>query len=111
MGGGSRDAEAVVGATADYPEDGIRGICEEELVTLLEKVDFEVGEEITYQACFTIHTKGSKPVTLRRLSHMQGEDHLVGIEGDRCGLFGDDEVLVHRFFAHPQPAVRGNDIH
>ena len=110
MGGGFRDAESVVGAPVDDPEDGVGGIGEEELVTLLEEVDFEVGEEITQQTCFSTHSERSEPVARRRLSHMEREYDFFCIESHHCGLFGDDEVFVHRFSGHPQFLVLGKHI-
>ena len=71
MRGGFRDAETVVGAPSDDPDDGAFGIGEKELVTLLEKVCFEVGKEITYQTSLSPHSQRSEPIALFRLPHME----------------------------------------
>ena len=49
MMGVGGDAEAVISAEADEPEDGASGISDYELTTFLEDGEFAVSEEIAHE--------------------------------------------------------------
>ena len=88
------DAEAVVAAIANEPDDVVAA-SGDKCLCLLQAIDLAVGEEVAYQLP-ALHAERDKGIAFTNWTHLNGGSQHVGIEvGDvRACLFN----ATHNFF-------------
>ena len=99
MMGVGGDAEAVVSAEADEPEDGARGIGDDQLTAFLKDRELAVGEEITHQF-MAFHAKRLEDVTRLYGTQSEREMNGVGIEGGDGWITTDAYLYPNLFYSN-----------